>query len=279
MKPITWRLPAGDWSITTPRIMGIVNATPDSFSDGGSYDPVEQGMKLIAAGAHLLDIGGESTRPGAAPVSEAEELRRVIPVIEKLRQQTDIPMSIDTTKARVAREAVTAGASIINDISALEADADMVQVAVDTKAAIVAMHRQGTPQTMQQNPHYDDVVTEVSDYLKLRLSQLEKAGIARERIVLDPGIGFGKRSEHNLQLLAHLDRLTATGRPVLLGVSRKGFIHRILEREPSQAAGDVGTVALMLQAHSRGWLHLARVHNVAALRDALAIWQAVDERV
>ena len=278
MVPMIWSLPAGGKLVMPPaRIMGIVNATPDSFSDGGTYDPVEQGLKLIADGSHLLDIGGESTRPGAVPVEEDEELRRVIPVIEKLRQHTSVPLSIDTTKARVAREAVAAGASIINDISALEADADMVQVAVDTGAALVAMHRQGTPQTMQQNPHYDDVVTEVADYLKLRLSQLEKAGIAAERIVLDPGIGFGKRTEHNLQLLAQLDRLT-TGRPVLLGVSRKGFIHRTLRREPSQAAGDLGTVALMLHAHSRGWLHIARVHNVAALRDALTMWEAVEER-
>ncbi|MFO0813306.1 MAG: dihydropteroate synthase [Gemmatales bacterium] len=280
MTAVTWKLPRQVLTIgPKPLIMGIVNATPDSFSDGGKYDPVAQGLKLINDGADILDIGGESTRPGAMMVSEDEELRRVIPVIIQLSHQASIPLSIDTTKARVAREAVATGASIINDISALEADADMVQVAVDSGAAIVAMHRQGTPQTMQQNPHYDNVVNEVSDYLKLRLSHLEKAGIARERIVLDPGIGFGKRTEHNLALLAHLDRLTETGRPVLLGVSRKGFIHRTLEREPNTFAGDMGTMGLMLHAHSRGWLHVARVHNVDALRIALDMWQAVDNRV
>jgi dihydropteroate synthase len=267
MTAVTWNLPRQLLTIgPKPLIMGIVNATPDSFSDGGTYDPVEQGLRLISDGADILDIGGESTRPGAMTVSEEEELRRVIPVIIRLNHQTSIPLSIDTTKARVAREA------------ALEADADMVQVAVDTGAAIVAMHRQGTPQTMQLDPHYEDVVQEVSDYLKLRLSQLEKAGIARERIVLDPGIGFGKRTEHNLALLAHLDRLTEAGRPVFLGVSRKGFIHRTLGREPGTFAGDMGTVGLMLHALSHGWLHLARVHHVAALRDAMEMWLAVEVR-
>lgn len=259
-----------------PLIMGIVNATPDSFSDGGKYDPVEQGLRLVEQGADILDIGGESTRPGAMPVDADEELRRVIPVITALSQKVKTPLSIDTTKAQVAREAMGAGASIINDISALEADDSMVQVAVDTGAAIVAMHRQGTPQTMQLDPHYENVVTEVSNYLKVRLSQLAAAGIATDRIVVDPGIGFGKRTQHNLQLLAHLDRLLEAGRPILLGVSRKGFIHRTLGVEASVETGDFGTVGLMLHACSRGWVQIARVHHVAGLHAALGMFQAVD---
>lgn len=277
MSSYIWTLPQQTLSLgRKPLLMGIVNATPDSFSDGGSYDSVEQGLRLVEDGADILDIGGESTRPGAVPVDEAEELRRVIPVITKLIAQVKVPLSIDTTKAAVAREALAAGASIINDISALEADNDMVQVALDTKAAIVAMHRQGTPQVMQNDPHYDDVVEEVSNYLKLRLSDLVHAGIAAERIVLDPGIGFGKRTQHNLQLLGRLDRLAEAGRPILLGVSRKGFIHRTLGHKPSAAAGDMGTIGLTLHALSHGWVQIARVHNVKALSDAMKMFLEVD---
>lgn len=278
MKHLTWRLPKQILTFSRrPLLMGIINATPDSFSDGGTYDPVEHGLRLIQDGADILDIGGESTRPGALPVSEAEELRRVIPVITQLSQKTQIPLSIDTTKASVAREALQAGASIINDVSALEADYDMIAVAIDTQAAVVAMHRQGTPDRMQQNPQYDDVITEVTDYLKLRLSALTDAGIAAERIVLDPGIGFGKGTQHNLQLLSSLDSLADVGRPILLGVSRKGFIYRTLGMEANIETGDMGTVGLTLHAHSHSWVHIARVHQVKALRIALAMYQACED--
>jgi dihydropteroate synthase len=258
--------------------MGIVNATPDSFSDGGKYDPLRHALQLIEDGANILDIGGESTRPGALPVSEEVELRRVIPVIEAIFERTKtIPLSVDTTKARVAKEAIAAGACIINDISALEADPLMEQVAVDTGAGIVAMHRKGTPLIMHLDPNYGNVVEEVSNYLKLRLSALEEAGIAPERVVLDPGIGFGKRTEHNLQLLSHLDQLQAIGRPICLGVSRKGFINRTLGREGHPEVGDFGTVGVMLYALSKGWVQIARVHNVKAFHDAAKLFLAIEE--
>lgn len=260
-----------------PLIMGIVNATPDSFSDGGKYHPLDHALQLVADGADILDIGGESTRPGATPVSEADELKRVIPVIEQLTAQVKVPISIDTTKAVVAREAMAAGASIINDISALEADPKMIQVAVDTRAAIIAMHRQGTPQTMQLDPHYDDVVAEVRQYLKLRLLDFASSGIAQNRIVLDPGIGFGKRTQHNLQLLGHLDQLQCLGRPLCLGVSRKGFINRILVREGHAEVGDFGTVGVMLHAYAHGWIQIARVHQVRGLKDAITLFAVLEQ--
>lgn len=274
----TWQLPDRQIEFgPVPLIMGIVNATPDSFSDGGTYNPVEHALQLVADGADILDIGGESTRPGASPVSEADELQRVIPVIEKLATQVKVPLSIDTTKAVVAREALAAGASIINDISALEADPAMVQIAVDSRAAIIAMHRKGTPQTMQVDPHYDDVVAEVRQYLKLRLLDLASSGIAQNRIVLDPGIGFGKRTQHNLQLLGHLDQLLSLGSPICLGVSRKGFINRILEREGHAEVGDFGTVGVMLHAYAHGWMQIARVHQVRGLKDAFTLFAVLEQ--
>lgn len=273
----TWQLPDRQIEFgPLPLIMGIVNATPDSFSDGGKYNPLDHALQLVADGADILDIGGESTRPGATPVNETDELKRVIPVIEQLVSKVKIPISIDTTKAVVAREAMAAGASIINDISALEADPAMVQVAIDTRAAIVAMHRQGTPQTMQNDPQYADVVAEVRHYLKLRLLDLASGGIAQNRIVLDPGIGFGKRTQHNVQLLGHLDHLLSLGRPLCLGVSRKGFINRILGREGHAEAGDFGTVGVMLHAHAHGWLQIARVHQVQGLKNALTMFEQLE---
>jgi len=259
-----------------PLIMGIVNATPDSFSDGGKYDPLEQALALVQDGADILDIGGESTRPGAAIVDKVEELRRVIPLINKLVSLVKAPISIDTSKADVAREALAAGATIINDISALSADPEMVEVAAGSHAGIVAMHRLGTPQTMQKDPHYVDVVDEVTNYLKLRLFDLARLGIAPDRVALDPGIGFGKRTQHNLQLLSHLDQLLALGRPICLGVSRKGFINRTLGREGHPEAGDFGTVGVMLHALSKGWVQIARVHNVKAFHDAARLFLAIE---
>lgn len=260
-----------------PLIMGIVNATPDSFSDGGAYDPFEHALQLVDEGADILDIGGESTRPGAAVIDELEELNRVIPLIQRLSTQCKALISIDTTKAKVAQEAIAAGAAIINDISALTADPKMIDVAARSNAGIIAMHRQGTPQTMQDNPHYENVVHEVADYLQLRLSALATAGIAPDRVALDPGIGFGKRSQHNLSLLSHLDHLLNLQRPICLGVSRKGFINRTLGREGHAEKGDHGTVGVMLHALALGWVQIARVHNVKAFHDAAKMFLAVDE--
>ncbi len=238
---------------------------------------VAHALNLIEQGADIVDIGGESTRPGSTPVSSAEELKRVIPVIEKLTSQTQMPISIDTSKAEVARQALAAGAQIINDVTALSGDPAMVDVALRSKAAIVAMHIQGTPQTMQINPQYQNVVEEVREYLELRLAEFQKVGIARDRVALDPGIGFGKRQTDNLQLLGRLDRLVSLGRPVCLGVSRKGFINRLLQRQGHAEHGDHGTVGVLTYALSRGWVQIARVHHVKAFHDAARLFLAMEE--
>lgn len=279
---MNWSLPQHELTIgRIPLIMGILNVTPDSFSDGGNFDTVERavahGMKLVEDGADVLDIGGESTRPHSQPVAEDEELRRVIPVVEQLAAKVKVPLSVDTSKARVAREAVAAGAGIINDVTGLTGDPKMVEVAAETRAGVIVMHMQGAPQTMQTDPRYEDVVKEVRDYLELRLAELARAGIAAGRVVLDPGIGFGKRQQHNLQLLGHLDQFLTLGRPLCLGVSRKGFINRILGREGHAEHGDFGTVGVMLHAVSRGWVQVARVHNVRALHDAARLFMAMDD--
>lgn len=274
---------AGSWRLRSrtlalgrlPLLMGIVNVTPDSFSDGGRFlDPaaaVDHALRLAEQGADLLDVGGESTRPYAAPVDAEEELRRVLPVVEKVCARTALPVSIDTSKARVAREAVRAGAEIINDVTALTGDPHMVQVALQTGAAVCAMHMQGTPQTMQDDPVYGDVVAEVHAYLAARRDALMQAGIPRERIALDPGIGFGKNVRHNLDLLANAWRLHALGCPVLVGHSRKGFIRKVLgTAETDPAAGTVGA-ALAL---ARQGVQIIRVHDVAAVRQALTLFDA-----
>lgn len=245
-------------------VMGILNTTPDSFSDGGNYNlldqAVEHALDMIAQGADLLDIGGESTRPGADPVSTGEEIRRTVPVIRKIREQSDIPISIDTMKAAVAREAVAAGADIINDVSGLEADPDMVKVAAETGAGVVLMHMKGTPQTMQANPDYQDAVSEITEYLKARCTFARHHGIDRNSLCIDPGIGFGKTLEHNLALLRRIPELSDCGCPVLIGASRKSFIGTITGREnPSdRLAGSLGVA---------GWsaalgAHILRVHDV-----------------
>jgi dihydropteroate synthase len=278
-----------NWSIANktftiermPLLMGIVNVTPDSFSDGGRYDTVENafrhGVKLVEDGADILDVGGESTRPGAVPVPRAEELRRVVPVIDRLRREVGVPLSIDTSKAEVAKQAIAAGASIINDVTALTGDPDMPSIAAESQAGIIAMHMQGAPQTMQVNPVYHEVVGEVHDYLQLRLAELQKAGIAPERIAIDPGIGFGKRLEHNVQLLGHLGKLAELNRPICLGVSRKGFINRLLQKDGNVEKGDYGTIGVCTFALSRGWIHIARVHNVKAFHDAAKLFLALEE--
>ncbi|MGY8769393.1 MAG: dihydropteroate synthase [Pirellulales bacterium] len=259
----------------TPVLMAIVNVTPDSFSDGGNFfepsQAVDHALGLIEQGAGILDIGGESTRPYSEPVSEDEELRRVIPVIEQLAQQTRVPISIDTSKAKVAAEAIAAGAEIINDVTGLEADAEMLQVAAETKAGICAMHMQGNPQTMQDNPAYQNVVQDIYGYLEARLKALLAGGIDRERICLDPGIGFGKTHQHNLDLLAACDRYHALGCPILVGHSRKGFIAKLLDdKEKDRTAGSVG-VTLNL---ARQGIQVIRVHDVLANSEALQLFVA-----
>ncbi|MCH2369751.1 MAG: dihydropteroate synthase [Pirellulales bacterium] len=257
-----------------PVIMGIVNVTPDSFSDGGKFfDPqtaVEHGLQLVQDGAGILDIGGESTRPYSDSVPVRDELARVIPVIEKLAASTDVPISIDTSKAIVAREAVAAGAEIINDVTGLEGDPEMLSVAQQAQAGICAMHMQGTPQTMQDAPTYDDVVEDIFRYLQARRDALLSAGIAQDRICLDPGIGFGKTHEHNLQLLQSSERFHQLGCPVLVGHSRKGFIAHLLDdRECERMSGTVGA-ALGLATQG---IQIIRVHDVAELNRALILFQ------
>lgn len=246
-------------------VMGILNVTPDSFSDGGRYlDPVravEHAKEMAAQGADIIDIGGESTRPGADPLSEDEEGRRVIPVIERLRVEIDTPISIDTYKSRVAEKALKAGADIINDISGLRFSADMARVAADHGACLVIMHIKGTPRDMQQNPTYRDVVSEVMDYLEEGIEIAVKAGVDPERIVIDPGIGFGKTLEHNLAILRRLNEFRILGRPILIGTSRKRFIGAVLEQtEPEQRIeGTAATIALGIERGAR----IVRVHDVA----------------
>lgn len=258
-----------------PLMMGIINVTPDSFSDGGRYaDPeaaVRHGLRLVAEGAEILDVGGESTRPYAAPVPADEELRRVLPVIRQLARQVPGPVSVDTSKAVVAREAVAAGAEIINDVTALTSDPAMIDVARETGAGLCAMHMQGTPQTMQDNPSYQDVVAEVIAYLRRRRDELVQAGIPPDRICLDPGIGFGKTADHNLALLCQAWRLHQLGCPVLVGHSRKRFIRQVLEQPDADPLP--GTIGVALSLASQG-VQVLRVHDVAAVRQALILFQA-----
>lgn len=271
-----WRLRTRTLHFTKlPCLMGIVNVTPDSFSDGGKFatqdSAVDQALRLAAQGADILDIGGESTRPYSTPVTEDEELRRVIPVVQAIAERTKVPISVDTSKARVAYEAIAAGAEIINDVTGLTGDPQMMTIARESGAGICAMHMQGTPQTMQDHPHYDDVVEEIADYLRARRDALEAAGIPRDRICLDPGIGFGKTHEHNLELLVHCHRFHALGCPLLVGHSRKGFIAKIIgDKERDRTAGTIG-VALAL---ARQQVQVIRVHDVQPVRDALLLFAA-----
>ena len=278
-----WLLKRGSLAIgRRPLLMGIVNVTPDSFSDGGRYldteTAVRHGVALVRDGADLLDIGGESTRPGAEPVPVEEELARVLPVLRQLRDAVDVPLSIDTYKAEVARQAIAAGADIVNDVTGLTGDPEMIDIARRSGAGLVVMHMQGTPQTMQDNPTYDDVVTDIDRFFEERLATLDRAGIDREHVVLDPGIGFGKRLEHNLDLLAGLRRFTRHQRPLCLGVSRKGFINRVLGQEGWVEQGVTGTVGVLLFALSQGTVQIARVHDVKAVRNAVTMFLGLEER-
>ena len=245
--------------------MGIVNVTPDSFSDGGMFPDAdaaaEHGRRLAEQGANLLDVGGESTRPGPAPIPAAEELRRVVPVIRRLAGSVRVPISIDTSKSEVARAALEAGASIINDVTALGGDPDMAGLAARSRAMVVLMHMRGEPRTMQHRPRYNDVVADVARFLARAARRAQDAGIARERIVLDPGLGFGKTPAHNLELLRELRRIVRLGYPVLVGPSRKSFIGRTVGGEPRERLG--GTLAAV-EAARRARARLVRVHDVQA---------------
>jgi dihydropteroate synthase len=273
------------------RLMGVVNVTPDSFSDGGLFldaqAAVAHGRELAAQGADILDIGGESTRPGAEPVAETEELRRVLPVIEGLVSEgpaagtpalshADTQVSIDTSKAAVARAALAAGASMVNDVSALRADPEMAGVVAESGAQCCLMHMQGEPRTMQRDPRYEDVVDDVRAFLEERLAFAVREGVAERRILLDPGIGFGKTLAHNLELLARLEELTTLGRPLVVGTSRKSFLGRILadaqgSEEPLSVEQRLpGTLATSVMAFERGATVL-RVHDVAPARAALVV--------
>ena len=258
-----------------PLLMGIINVTPDSFSDGGKFfsieAAVEQALRLADEGADLLDIGGESTRPYSDPVSTEGELGRITPVFEALANRVSIPLSIDTSKSAVAKAALAAGAEIINDVTALTGDPAMLQLAADSAAGICAMHMQGTPQTMQDSPHYYDVVREVREYLRSRLEALVAAGIAAERVCLDPGIGFGKTHQHNLTLMAHCDQLHELGRPLLVGHSRKGFLGELLDDK--QADRTSATVGAALSLAVQG-VQVIRVHDVRGVREALLAFDA-----
>jgi dihydropteroate synthase len=252
--------------------MGVLNVTPDSFSDGGRYAGLEAAIaharRMIEEGADILDVGGESTRPGAAPVAERDELRRVIPVIERMK---DVPVSVDTRHPRVMREALAAGASMINDIEALQAP-EALEAVAESDCAVCLMHMQGDPATMQKQPQYRDVVSEVKEFLSRRIAEAEKAGIGRDRIVVDPGFGFGKTLAHNLELLRRLGEFAALGVPVLAGLSRKSMLGALTGRGPQDRLA--ASIAAALLAAERG-ATILRVHDVKETRDALAVRQAL----
>ncbi|MGD9731643.1 MAG: dihydropteroate synthase [Desulfamplus sp.] len=278
-------------------IMGIINTTPDSFSDGGRYlkcdAAVEHGLKLADDGADIIDIGGESSRPFSDPVSVQEELDRVVPVIERLSAQIDIPISIDTVKSEVAKVAIEAGASIINDITALEKDDLMSSVAVEKGVPVILMHMKGTPATMQINPQYDDFLNEIMSYLKKRAESAINAGIPPEHIIVDPGIGFGKTVEHNLMVIKSLDKIALLGFPILVGPSRKSFVQKVLAGStnpkssksdiidkvsnnitPSSPKTEIGTMAAVAASIMNG-AHIVRVHDAASARAVANIINAV----
>jgi dihydropteroate synthase len=273
-----WTLKTRDLTPTgRPLLMGILNVTPDSFSDGGQFQLVEnavaRALQMEADGADIIDIGGESTRPGAEPVMLEEELRRTIPVIRELATRVRAPISIDTTKAEVARQALEAGAEIVNDISGLTFDPEMLEVCRLHDAGICLMHIQGTPQTMQQNPTYVDVVQEVIDFLQQQVDRCLMAGILPERMCIDPGIGFGKTAEHNLQLLKSVSRLQRDlQRPVLIGHSRKRFLSKILGRSVDER--ESGTIGVSIALAEQG-VDILRIHDVRSVRDAIVAWDTV----
>jgi dihydropteroate synthase len=262
-----------------PLIMGVVNVTPDSFFDGGRYFDTEaavaHAVRLVEEGADLLDIGAESTRPGADVVNEEEEHRRAIPVVTAVAKAVTVPISIDTSKASVARAALDAGAVLVNDVTALRGDPAMVDVVTQTGAGIVLMHMNGTPRSMQQAPHYDDVVGEILEFFEDRIHFAMSHGIVRRQIILDPGIGFGKLLEHNLALLAQLRRFTLFECPVLVGVSQKGFLGQLLDRPVQERQW--GTAAAVAMAVDRG-AEILRVHDVRAMKDVVQVATAINRQ-
>jgi dihydropteroate synthase len=275
---VKWAIAGGVLSIgSRPLVMGIVNVTPDSFSDGGRFfssdAALAHGLKLAAQGADILDIGGESTRPGAAVVSVAEEIGRVVPVIEALAKRTSIPLSIDTSKAEVARASLAAGARIVNDVTGLTGDPDMAATIRDFGAGVIVMHMQGTPATMQLNPHYENVVADVSGFFERQLHAASAADLASEQIALDPGIGFGKTSAHNREIMAHLEEFQRFGRPVCLGVSRKGFINHLVGADRPVERRLAGGLGLVCYALARRAVQIVRVHDVEETRDAIAAFE------
>ena len=267
------RLPS---DLTFPCVMGVLNVTPDSFSDGGLFihpeAAVRQGLAMAAEGAAIVDVGGESTRPGSDPVSVEQELSRVLPVVEALHGRVDTAISVDTSKAEVARRALAAGAAIVNDVTALRGDPDMVATVAEAGCPVCLMHMLGAPKTMQNDPRYDDVVDEVLRFLEERLSFAVAQGVREEQVMLDPGIGFGKTLEHNLLLLRHLDRFVALGRPVVLGTSRKRFLGAILDAESQERL--FGTVATTVMGALAG-AAVFRVHDVRPNVEALRVTEAV----
>jgi len=257
-------------------IMGVLNVTPDSFSDGGLYfqkdKAIEQGLAMAYEGADIIDIGGESTRPYSDTVSPDEELDRVIPVIESLSKEIKIPISIDTCKATVARDALRAGASIINDISALRFDSEMASVAAEAGIPIILMHMQGTPGNMQNNPTYDHLIPEILEFLKNAIDRAVKAGVRKDLIIIDPGIGFGKTFNHNFEIIKELNQFGSLRRPILLGTSRKAFIGHILDKEPNER--DNGTMATVSASILNG-AHIVRVHNVKRTLETVKVIDAI----
>jgi dihydropteroate synthase len=263
-----------------PLVMGILNVTPDSFSDGGRYAEldaaVERACRIIEEKGDIIDIGGESSRPGSEPVALKEELERVIPVVLAVRKISDIPISIDTTKAEVARQAIEAGADIINDISALRFDARMAEVAAQASVPVVLMHMRGLPKTMQIDPTYEDCVAEIKDFFRERLEQCRQKGIEHGKIIIDPGIGFGKRLEDNLAILKHINKFKELGCPVMVGTSRKSFIGHITAGTVQAEERIGGSIASALFA-LMGGADIIRVHDVAASVEAIKVWKALQE--
>jgi dihydropteroate synthase len=263
--------------LSQPQVMGILNVTPDSFSDGGKFDTLDnaltQAKRMIEAGVTIIDIGGESTRPGAPDVALEEELQRVIPVITAIRQHSDVWISIDTSKAEVMRQAILAGADIINDVRALQ-EPGALEVAAQAGLPICLMHMQGQPRTMQANPHYEDLVKEVGEFLQERIEACEKVGIQREQLILDPGFGFGKTLEHNYHMLAHLEEFHQFGLPILAGMSRKSMLFKLLDKAPAEcvaASVSCATIAAMKGAQ------IIRVHDFEQTLDAMKIVSMVKE--
>ena len=285
-----WRLRTGTVPLPKsgglPLLMGIVNVTPDSFSDGGRYDHIEaavsHGLSLINAGADILDIGGESTRPFSEPVDSEEEWRRVGEVVRILSHDSNCPISIDTSKASVAENAISNGAEIINDVTGLQGDPAMIKIATETGAGICAMHMQGTPETMQLEPEYENVVEEIYSYLENRRSELVTAGVCPQSICLDPGIGFGKTHSHNIELMQKASRFLDLGCPILIGHSRKGFLGKLvkhtLNRDGSIHERDIATAAAACSLADQG-IHILRVHDVATVRLALTAYASSKKKV